>query len=147
MLCGLHYILKFDEAKVNYTLHENGINYDKGGIVRFMVFTGKTKVYLNKPTDRVDNSPITVRKRYTDQHIELRTRLRDVSGRWTKDYNSIYEGVVKLSDGSFNQHRPLWVFKDYSQQVPLSYHFLTIKKTIKKDNTDEYMFSKILIDN
>ena len=43
------------------TVNESG-KYKKGGIVRFAIFPGNTKVFLNRPNDPEDRSIITPRK-------------------------------------------------------------------------------------
>ena len=55
-------------------------------------------------------------------------RLRDVDGKWTQKYNSVYQGVMILEDGRKNQRGPHWVLRDYDQQMPLTYHYVDTEK-------------------
>lgn len=102
--------------------------YLKGGIVRFGLFTGKTKYVENIPNAPNDCSEIK-KQRMNDpslnQNYEIQTlRISDHDAIWTKTYDSVYLGNTELDDGSFVEETPLIVLKDYKQQLPLSFHFI-----------------------
>ena len=105
------------------TVNETG-KYKKGGIVRFALFPGNTKVFLNRPNDPEDMSMLTREKKADDHWISQTARLRDVDGKWAEKYNSVYQGVMILNDGRKNQRGPHWVLRDYEQQTPLTYHYV-----------------------
>ena len=109
------------------TVNESG-KYKKGGIVRFAIFPGNTKVFLNRPNDPEDSSVITQEKKANDKWVSQTVRLRDVDGKWTQKYNSVYQGVMILEDGRKNQRGPHWVLRDYDQQTPLTYHYVNTEK-------------------
>lgn len=109
------------------TVNETG-KYKKGGIVRFALFPGNTKVFLNRPDDPEDVSRLTQEKKVDDPWISQTARLRDVDGKWAEKYNSVYQGVMILEDGRKNQRGPHWVLRDYEQQTPLTYHYVDTKQ-------------------
>jgi hypothetical protein len=109
------------------TDNENG-RYSKGGIVRFALFTGITKYIENMPNYPIDQSEIK-KQRLNDptlnKNYEIQTlRISDHDGIWTKTCDSAYLANIELDDGSFLQETPIFVLKEYNQQVPLSYHFI-----------------------
>jgi hypothetical protein len=73
---------------------ETGEKNNKGGLVRFVIFTGKMKMFLkkNKP-DRSDMA-----KYICLQHpIEKNTiQFRDNDCKWTEQYNSAYNGNYEI---------------------------------------------------
>jgi hypothetical protein len=109
------------------TNNENGI-YLKGGIVRFALFTGITKFIENMPNYPIDESEIKKQKlgdSMINKNYEIQTlRISDHDGLWTRTCDSAYLGNIELDDGSFLQETPIFVMKDYNQQIPLSYHFI-----------------------
>ena len=109
------------------TVNETG-KYKKGGIVRFAIFPGNMKVFLNRPNDPEDSSKLTQDKKNSDEWISSTARLRDVDGRWTQNYNSVYQGIMLLKNGKRNQRGPHWVLRDYEQQTPLTYHYVDTSK-------------------
>lgn len=109
------------------TVNDTG-KYKKGGIVRFAIFPGNMKVSLNKPNDPEDTSKLTQSNKDSDEWVSLTARLRDVDGKWTNKYNSVYQGVILLKNGKKNQRGPHWVLRDYAQQTPLTYHYVDTAK-------------------
>ena len=132
----------------NYAIRQGGWSYDykpeymynklitdneygrylKGGIVRFALFTGRTKYIENIPNDPNDDSEIK-KQRLKDpllnKNYEIQTlRISDHDGIWAKTYDSAYLGNIELDDGSFVEDSPLIVLKNYEQQIPLSFHFI-----------------------
>jgi len=98
----------------------------KGGIVRFAIFTGKTKYVENLPNDKIDLSIIKnelIKNEENNKKHILTLRISDHDGLWSKEYDSVFIGEIELDDGSFLENTPILVLKDYKQQIPLSYHF------------------------
>ena len=51
-------------------------------------------------------------------------RISDYDGIWSKDYDSCYLGNIKLDNDEKMPYSPLYVLKNYNQQIPLSYHYI-----------------------
>ena len=97
-------------------------NYDGASsskfIVRYALFLGKTNALFNRSSDpKRGPNPLT-------------TRLYDKMGEWAKDFDSLYVGKVKLSDGKYHTKQPIIVLKDFNQHHVLSWHYMN-KKYIK----------------
>ncbi len=97
-------------------------------LVRFALFLGETNYVENNPNDPNDCSEIK-KERLNDQLLDkkkeiMTLRISDHDGNWSKNYDSIYLGKLELDDGSFLENTPLFVLKDYSQQIPLSMHIV-----------------------
>lgn len=107
--------LKFDDKVI--TDNEFG-RYIKGGIVRFAIFTGRLKVFLNRDWDKRDESLIS------ENREEKERKIIEMDGSWTKNYDSTCVAEIVFSDNSINQNGTKYCVKNYYQQVPLSYHFL-----------------------
>lgn len=102
------------------------------GIVRFALFTGRTKCIHNLPEDSNDNSitkqQMVHQERENIEHLNkvetMTYRISDHDGLWAKEYGSVYLGEIEMDDGNYIPNTPLIVVKEYNQQVPLSYHFI-----------------------
>jgi hypothetical protein len=99
------------------------------GIIRFALFVEKIKMIQNLPNDPIDNSEIK-KKRSQDNLLDINretllTRISDHNGKWASEYDSAYIGNVLLDDGNYIKDTPITVIRDYDQQVPLSYHYIT----------------------
>ena len=114
------------------TQNEFGV-YDKGGIVRFVIFGNNPKFLLNKNTDPEDDSEISTTLAESNPFIKSTLKIRDVDGKWAINHNIAYIGSTYINvDGSDHKPRRLleqWAVRDYNQHLPLSYHYI---------NTDEY---------
>jgi len=113
--------------------------YIKGGLIRFALFLGETKYIENSPNEPNDGSLIK-KQRISDNSNNmnkerLTLRISDHDGLWSELYNSVYLGKLELDDGSFLEDTPMFVLKEYEQQLPLSYHF--IDKTTLGEKYDE----------
>ena len=54
-------------------------------------------------------------------------RISDHDGKWAETYDSSYLSNVELDNGViFN--KTILVLKEYEQQIPLSYHFISNKE-------------------
>ena len=130
--------VKPDDSSVLITDNEYG-RYKKGGIVRFAMFLGKMKMVENLPNDESDGS-LTKKERLEDpdldKHMEMLTmRISDHDGKWVENYDSVFVGKIELDNGAYLKNTPIYVLKEYEQQIPLSFHF--IDKSYLKDKYDE----------
>jgi len=98
----------------------------KGGIVRFALFTGSTKVILNNSSGIIDKSNRKKELLETKNNLyeNLTLRITDYDGKWANNYDSIYVGEIELDNGEKMKNTPIYVIKKYEQQIPLSYHFI-----------------------
>jgi hypothetical protein len=124
------------------TDNEHG-RYVNGGVVRFALFLGKTKTIENLQNDDNDMS-LVKKERLNDvtlnQNIEVLTmRISDHDGKWTENYDSAFIGDIVLDNGEHLKNTPIFVVKNYNQQIPLSYHYIN-KVTLKEkyDSTSSY---------
>jgi len=125
------------------TDNKNG-KYCKGGVVRFALFSGKTKYVENMPNDFIDESDIK-KQRLNDPSLNekfeiLTLRISDHDGLWTIKYDSIYLSCIELDDGSIIEDAPIIVVKEYKQQLPLSYHFIDKSKLGDKFEPNNYNY-------
>ena len=99
------------------------------GIIRFALFIEKTKIIQNLSNDPIDNSEIKKQRSHDDlldiNHETLVSRISDHNGKWAAEYDSAYIGNILLDDGNYIKDTPITVIRDYDQQVPLSYHYIT----------------------
>jgi len=96
-----------------------------GGIVRFAVFLGDHKTFLNRLHDTEDKS------RYADgaNIIKEKRKIVDVSGSWAKRYDSIHKGEMNIHQYNLvGQKGYTFVVKKFNQQYPLTYHKLDKSK-------------------
>ena len=106
------------------TIDDEG-RYEKGGLVRFVIFTGKTKIF-DEEEDFIKKSVIT--------------KLKEAIINWSENYNSCFTGLYnKIIDKKPITIYSKFVVKQYEQQKPLSYHY--IETNIKEKN-----FEKIKIE-
>ena len=113
-----------------------------GGILRFALFLGKMKAFLNHPYEKEDLSD-----RHKEQMKEgvnrtwknQTSKLHDYSGSWAAHYDSVYIGRSRLDGGSVFMSNPEFVVKQFEQQVLLSSHYLdmtTLQSNWKPTYTD-----------
>ena len=125
LLFGPYYYFTNFYNAVKQVTEEN-----KGGIVRFALFTRLTKVILNNIADSVDES-ILKRELINNNLCEnLTLRITDYNGNWIENYDSVYVGDIELDNGEKMKNTPIYVVKKYEQQISLSYHFI--------DTTNDY---------
>ena len=129
------------ETKDNDTIitdNEYG-RFKQGGIVRFAIFLGKTKIVENLLNDSNDYSEIKKERlndKKLDQNMEVLTmRISDHDGKWSEHNDSVFLGKIELDNGSYLKNTPIIVLKDYHQQIPLSYHY--IDKSYLHEKYDE----------
>lgn len=100
--------------------------YNKGGIIRFALFIGSTKVILNNSSCKMDESNIKreLLESANNLYENLTLRITDYDGNWANNYDSIYIGDIQLDNGEKMKNTPIYAVKKYEQQIPLSYHFI-----------------------
>ena len=104
------------------------MNIDKKiGIIRSVIFLGVNKVPTNYPEDEADESYHSSILSSIDNENAQINRISDHNGLWTEKYDSVYLGKLLLDNGKFITGIPMWVVKDYNQQLSLSYHYLSSK--------------------
>ena len=112
----------------------------KIGIIRSVIFLGVNKVPTNYPEDDVDNSfHSSILSSIDNENVQI-NRISDHNGLWTDKYDSVYIGKLLLDNGKFIKGTPLWVVKDYNQQVSLSYHHLSSKLLNDEWSDDKYYY-------
>lgn len=113
--------------------------FKQGGIVRFALFLGKTKIVENLLNDSNDDSKIKKERlndKNLDQNMEVLTmRISDHDGKWIEHNDSVFLGKIELDNGSYLKNTPIIVLKNYNQQIPLSYHY--IDKSYLHEKYDE----------
>jgi hypothetical protein len=131
--------VKVDDVLI--TDNEYG-RYKKGSIVRFGLFLGKMKMVENLPNDESDNS-YTKKERLEDTDLDknmeiLTMRISDHDGKWAENYDSAFLGKIELDNGEYLKNTPIYVLKEYEQQIPISYHFIDKRylKDLYDENTD-----------
>ena len=104
----------------------NNIEFNSG-VVRFAIFTKKTKYIENLPNDNIDTSEIK-KLQLEDDNINnnferLTMRITDYDGNWVEVYDSCYLGRIELDNGEYLKNAPIIAIKEYNQQIPLSFHY------------------------
>lgn len=117
----------YNAVKEEINDNTKNINDKKRGIVRFAIFTKKTKYIENFPNDNIDESE-TKRMKLNDEsqdknYESLTMRITDYDGKWAENYDSCYLGHTELDNGEYLKNTPILVVKEYEQQIPLSYHY------------------------
>jgi hypothetical protein len=123
-----------DKDNEDIKIVDDDRRFDRGGIVRFVLFLGKTKFFLNHPSDPKDSS----KKNNDTEYINSTLRQRDVDGKWTKQHQSVFVSEIMIYLKNVNYTiAPQMVIKDYLQQVPLSYHYVDTEQ-VKDNNFNEF---------
>ena len=53
-------------------------------------------------------------------------------------YDSVYLGQIKLDNEEYLKNTPIFVLKDYEQQIPLSYHYIDKNYLKEKYHENDY---------
>jgi hypothetical protein len=114
---------------------EDGRYIIGGGIVKFVVFMGRTRVFLNHPDDPEDRSELVERRLKevpaTREYEESVIRLHDHTGKWTENYDSAYVGRVVLPRGSLFVSNPEWIVKTDRQFVAVARYELDMSSLLE----------------
>ena len=98
----------------------------QGGIVRFVIFMGKIKGFLNRTSDK---SIHIEEKDKNNSYIFQTRKLRDTNSDWAIDNESVYVTTINLNiDDKTRTIRSQYVVKDYDQQLPISSHDISGKQ-------------------
>jgi hypothetical protein len=103
------------------------------GIIRIALFLGNMKVPMNLEYDEADKSEHTRDLLLKDSTatteeyklVRAMIKMSDRDGKWTENYDSVYVGKYNLTDVK-NVNFPIWVVKEYEQQISLTYHIMKI---------------------
>jgi hypothetical protein len=111
--------------------------FTKGGIVKYMLFLGNTKVLLNLSSDPDDDSSESIKLAESRLFIKDTLKLRDSAGKWASKYDSIMQPLITIYDSELKRERqldPQVVVKEFRQQHPIQYAYLdTSKVTLDKE--------------
>tara|TARA_Y100000389_G_scaffold203694_1_gene253071 strand:+ start:2662 stop:3849 length:1188 start_codon:yes stop_codon:yes gene_type:complete len=100
--------------------------YTKGGIVKFAIFLGKSKVMFNLPDDPKDDSDLSLELADKRLFIKDTLRLRDNQGKWTEEYNSVVQPDLYIYDRELKFDRKLdagFIIEYFNQQIPINYAY------------------------
>lgn len=115
--------------------------YTKGGMVKFAIFLGKSKVMFNLPDDQKDDSDLSLELAEKRLFIKDSLRLRDNSGKWTKEYNSVIQPNLYLYDRELKFDRKLdaaFVIEFFDQQIPINYAYFKTDHIKQNKKTSFY---------
>ena len=126
-----------ETGKKYITVDDKG-RYEKGGIVKFALFAGKTKMLMGREFDAIDESSISTDLAEKNDFVKEMLKLRDSSAKWTKEYNSIRIGShdIKLPGKPDIHTNPMIALKEYEQQVPLEYYFVDTSQNVDEANVN-----------
>jgi hypothetical protein len=126
------------------TRNEFGV-YKRGGVVRFITFGSKTKYFLNRDSDKKDDSEISQELSKTSEFINETLKIRDTDGNWAVNHDIAYIGSTTISTtisltSKKEKSRRLyaqWAFRDYYQFLPLTYHYVNTDRFAKVTDKDD----------
>lgn len=120
------------------TIDEKG-RYEKGGIVKFALFVGKTKMLMGRDLDNEDQSDISQELAKKNAFVKAMLKLRDSDSTWTKEYNSVRIGShhIELKDSSVINTDPMIALKEYEQHVPLEYYYVDTSQRVETGQEDK----------
>lgn len=114
---------------VEITENDEG-KYKKGGIIRYAIFLGNCLIKENMPNDKIDESDIK-KDKLNNYYEKMTLRISDYDSSWSSVYDSVFLGDIELDDGQILKDSPIFVIKEFENQVPLTYHI--INKNLLKD--------------
>jgi hypothetical protein len=105
-----------DECEI---INGNTKSIENYGVIRFAIFLGNIKVIndYNKQCYNKEKTTDTTDTTYYTDDTDIIVNYEN----WTKNYNSCYLGKIELDSGVILQNTPLYVVKEYCQQIPLNY--------------------------
>lgn len=122
--------------------------YTKGGIVKYALFLGCHKVMLNLKDDKKDTSVESQKLAFERKFIKDTLRIRDTTGTWAEDFNSIIQPELVIYDREQATDRtldPQFVLKSYEQQLPLEYAYYKTGHITKDLSTGFYNIKDIIM--
>lgn len=134
---------------IKITLEDTGI-YDKGGVVKFVMFMGNEKVFLNRNNDPDDNSEISKSIAENSDIVRATIKNRDNDSNWVKNYDSTIITFKEIVfKGEKRELEPQFTIKDSEQLLPLSYYYLDtqplLETAVEKEGYTEYDYMKATI--
>lgn len=117
--------------------------FTKGGIVKYALFMGNSKVLLNLPTDELDDSYESKSLALESDFIKDTMRTRDTRGKWSKLYDSVIQPELKIIDKKLETERvldPQFIVKTFEQQFPVDYSYFNTD-SVNKNNKGFYNVS------
>lgn len=115
--------------------------FTRGGLIKYILFLGNTKVMLNLPSDPDDDSLESVKLAKKRSFFKDTAKLRDSAGKWAKEYDSVMQPLITIYDTELKRSRVLdsqVVVKDFKQQHPLQYGFLDTSNVSLDESTGFY---------
>lgn len=122
--------------------------YKKGGIVKFILFLGKEKVFLNRDNDPDDTSEISKNIAENSDIVKATIKNRDNDSKWINEYNSTIITFKTIEYKGKNKDLEAQItIKDSEQTDPISFYYVDTKNVIKtatkmEDGMIEYNYSK-----
>ena len=123
--------------------------FSKGGLVKYVLFLGNTKVLLNLDSDPDDDSSESIRLAKERSFIKDTIKLRDSAGKWASNYDSIMQPLITIYDTELKRERrldPQVVVKDFRQQHPLQYAYLDTSNVSLDEKTGFYNVNEASIE-
>lgn len=125
-----------------YVALEDPDKGNPGAIIKFALFLGKVRPFLNHPDDPDDlpKEEVEELKSTNDKGWKYITRkMHDYTGKWAVEHNSAYGGAVVVSTNPRKgevlfMSNPEMVVSDFNQQLILGSYLLD--KTTLQDNWD-----------
>lgn len=115
---------------------ENTPVFTKGGVVKYALFMGNSKVMMNLPTDEEDDSYESIVLATERNFIKDTMKMRDTNGTWTKLYDSVVQSEIKIVDKELGVERvldPQFIVKTFEQQIPIDFAYFKTDHITKND--------------
>ena len=135
---------------VKITLNETPI-YEKGGVVKFVLFLGNEKVFLNRDNDPDDNSEISKSIAEKSSIVKATIKNRDNDSNWINNYDSTIITFKQIEfRGKSKDLEPQYTIKDTHQLLPISYYYLDTSEVVDNYEQDgdykeyDYMKARII---
>jgi len=135
---------------VKITLKDTPI-YEKGGIVKFVLFLGNEKVFLNRDNDPDDESEISKSVAEKSSIVKATIKNRDNDSNWVNNYDSTIITFKQIEfKGKPRDLEPQYTIKDTHQLLPISYYYLDTSEVVDnyEQNGDykeyDYMKARII---
>lgn len=131
---------------IKITLGDTGI-YDKGGVVKFVMFMGNEKVFLNRDNDPQDTSEISRSIAEKSEIVKATIKNRDNDSKWVENYDSTIITYKEIDfKGNKRELEPQFTIKESEQLLPISYYYLDTKplldNQLEKNGKVEYDYMK-----
>lgn len=115
--------------------------FTRGGLIKYVLFLGNTKVMLNLPSDPDDDALESIKLAEERSFFKDTAKLRDSAGKWANDYDSVIQPLITIYDTELKRPRvldPQVVVRDFKQQHPLQYVYLDTSNVTIDENTGFY---------